>query len=58
MSRAWACAFSGLGEFIGFGNYAEMMSREDFWEAMWHTLQFTLYTRVWFWDHSHTIECR
>ena len=35
---------SGLGDFIGFGNYVEMMSREDFWEAMWHTIQFTLYT--------------
>ena len=35
---------SGLGDFIGFGNYAEMMTRDDFWEAMWHTIQFTLYT--------------
>jgi multiple sugar transport system permease protein len=35
---------SGLGDFIGFGNYAEMLSRDDFWEAMWHTIQFTLYT--------------
>jgi multiple sugar transport system permease protein len=34
----------GFGAFIGFGNYAEMMSRADFWEAMWHTIQFTLYT--------------
>ncbi len=34
----------GLGPFAGFGNYAEMFGRADFWEAMWHTLQFTLYT--------------
>ena len=31
----------GLGTFIGFGNYAEMLTREDFWEALWHTIQFT-----------------
>lgn len=35
---------SGFGSFVGFGNYAEMFTREDFWEAMWHTIQFTLYT--------------
>ena len=35
---------TGLGGFIGFENYAEMLTREDFWEAMWHTIQFTLYT--------------
>jgi multiple sugar transport system permease protein len=35
---------AGLGSFAGFGNYAEMFGRADFWEAMWHTLQFTLYT--------------
>lgn len=34
----------GLGEFIGFGNYAEMLTRQDFWESLWHTIQFTLYT--------------
>lgn len=34
----------GLGDFIGFGNYAEMLSRADFWESLWHTIQFTLYT--------------
>lgn len=34
----------GLGTFAGFGNYAEMLSRPDFWDAMWHTLQFTIYT--------------
>ena len=33
-----------LGSFAGFANYAEMLTRPDFWSAMWHTLQFTLYT--------------
>ncbi len=35
---------AGLGSFAGLGNYVEMFGRPDFWEAMWHTLQFTLYT--------------
>ncbi|WP_334172785.1 carbohydrate ABC transporter permease [Sinomonas sp.] len=35
---------SGFGSFAGLGNYAEMLSRPDFWSAMWHTVQFTLYT--------------
>ena len=35
---------TGLGTFAGFANYAEMLSRPDFWGAMWHTLQFTIYT--------------
>jgi multiple sugar transport system permease protein len=34
----------GLGAFAGFGNYAEMFGRADFWDAMWHTVQFTIYT--------------
>jgi len=34
----------GLGSFAGFANYAEMLGRADFWSAMWHTLQFTIYT--------------
>ena len=34
----------GLGPFAGFGNYAEMFGRADFWDAMWHTVQFTIYT--------------
>lgn len=33
-----------LGSFAGFANYAEMLTRPDFWSALWHTLQFTLYT--------------
>jgi multiple sugar transport system permease protein len=35
---------TGLGSFAGFANYAEMLSRADFWSSLWHTLQFTLYT--------------
>lgn len=35
---------TGLGSFAGFANYAEMLSRPDFWSSLWHTLQFTLYT--------------
>ncbi|WP_082474078.1 carbohydrate ABC transporter permease [Curtobacterium sp. Leaf261] len=35
---------TGLGSFAGFANYSEMLTRADFWSAMWHTLQFTLYT--------------
>lgn len=34
----------GFGGFIGFRNYAEMLSRADFWSSLWHTFQFTLYT--------------
>lgn len=34
----------GLGSFAGFKNYGEMLGRADFWSAMWHTLQFTIYT--------------
>jgi multiple sugar transport system permease protein len=34
----------GLGPFAGFGNYVEMFGRADFWDAMWHTVQFTIYT--------------
>ncbi len=35
---------SGLGPFAGLDNYLEMFGRADFWSALWHTLQFTLYT--------------
>lgn len=34
----------GLGPFAGLGNYVEMFGRADFWDAMWHTVQFTIYT--------------
>ncbi|WIB67484.1 sugar ABC transporter permease [Curtobacterium sp. MCBD17_035] len=35
---------AGLGSFAGFANYGEMLTRADFWSALWHTLQFTIYT--------------
>jgi len=35
---------TGLGSFAGFANYAEMLTRADFWSSLWHTLQFTIYT--------------
>ena len=34
----------GFGEFVGFANYQEMLSKPEFWSALWHTIQFTLYT--------------
>lgn len=34
----------GLGEFAGFGNYAEAFSSSDFWSALWHTVWFTILT--------------
>jgi multiple sugar transport system permease protein len=35
---------SGLGEFAGFGNYAEALSSGDFWSALWNTVWFTILT--------------
>ena len=35
---------TGLGHFAGFGNYQEMLTKPEFWQDMWHTLQFTIYT--------------
>lgn len=35
---------SGFGGFAGLANYREMLTKDEFWSAMWHTLQFTLYT--------------
>jgi multiple sugar transport system permease protein len=34
----------GFGSFAGFANYREMLSKPEFWSALWHTIQFTLYT--------------
>ncbi|PRX46180.1 carbohydrate ABC transporter membrane protein 1 (CUT1 family) [Prauserella shujinwangii] len=34
----------GLGEFAGFGNYAEVLSSSDFWASLWHTIWFTILT--------------
>jgi multiple sugar transport system permease protein len=33
---------SGLGEFVGFSNYADVLSSGDFWASMWHSVLFTL----------------
>lgn len=35
---------SGFGNFIGFENYGAMLTSPEFWSALWHTIQFTLYT--------------
>jgi multiple sugar transport system permease protein len=35
---------SGLGDFIGFANYAEALSSPDFWSSLWHTIWFTILT--------------
>jgi multiple sugar transport system permease protein len=35
---------SGLGNFAGFGNFAEAFGSADFWSSMWHTLWFTILT--------------
>jgi len=34
----------GLGSFAGFANYQEMLTKPEFWSALWHTIQFTIYT--------------
>jgi multiple sugar transport system permease protein len=35
---------SGLGSFVGFSNYADVLSSRDFWSSMWHSVLFTLLT--------------
>ncbi len=35
---------SGLGSWVGFSNYADVLSSRDFWASMWHTVLFTLLT--------------
>jgi multiple sugar transport system permease protein len=35
---------SGLGRFAGLANYREALTDSAFWDSMWHTVQFTLYT--------------
>ena len=32
----------GLGRFEGLGNYRELFGDSRFWQAMWHTIAFTL----------------
>ncbi len=32
----------GLGSFVGFSNYVDVLGTKDFWVSMWHSLFFTL----------------
>ncbi len=32
----------GLGNFVGFSNYVDVLGNRDFWVSMWHSLFFTL----------------
>jgi multiple sugar transport system permease protein len=34
----------GLSSFAGFGNYAEAFNTPEFWDALWHTVWFTILT--------------
>jgi multiple sugar transport system permease protein len=34
----------GLGEFVGFSNYVDVLTNGDFWASMWHSVLFTLLT--------------
>ncbi len=36
----------GFGSFAGFGNYTEMFAKQEFREALWHTLYFTILTTI------------
>ncbi|GAB1332702.1 carbohydrate ABC transporter permease [Streptomyces sp. NPDC093260] len=35
---------SGLGDFVGLANYREVITDSLFWDAMWHSVVFTLLT--------------
>ena len=35
---------SGLGDFVGLSNYADVLTNGDFWASMWHSVLFTLLT--------------
>jgi multiple sugar transport system permease protein len=35
---------SGLGDFVGISNYADVLTNGDFWASMWHSVLFTLLT--------------
>ncbi len=37
---------SGFGSFAGLGNYREMLTKQEFWESLGHTLLFTLLTTI------------
>jgi multiple sugar transport system permease protein len=34
----------GLGDFVGFSNYGDVLTNKDFWASMWHSVLFTLLT--------------
>jgi multiple sugar transport system permease protein len=34
----------GIGSWVGFSNYADVLSNADFWASMWHSALFTLLT--------------
>jgi multiple sugar transport system permease protein len=34
----------GLGSWVGLSNYADVLSKGDFWASMWHSVLFTLLT--------------
>ncbi|OIJ64749.1 carbohydrate ABC transporter permease [Streptomyces mangrovisoli] len=35
---------SGLGDWVGWSNYSEVVTDAQFWQAMWHSVLFTLLT--------------
>jgi multiple sugar transport system permease protein len=35
---------TGLGDFVGFSNYSDVLTSGDFWDSMWHSVLFTLLT--------------
>jgi multiple sugar transport system permease protein len=35
---------SGIGAWMGFGNYAEVLKDPAFWQSMWHSFLFTILT--------------
>jgi multiple sugar transport system permease protein len=35
---------AGVGDWVGFSNYADVLSNGDFWASMWHSVLFTLLT--------------
>jgi multiple sugar transport system permease protein len=34
----------GLGDFVGFSNYVDVLTNGDFWASMWHSVFFTVLT--------------
>jgi multiple sugar transport system permease protein len=35
---------SGLGDFVGLSNYADVLTTGAFWDSMWHSVLFTMFT--------------